>query len=681
MKRSDDSAAPSGGQALRLLVAVSVERSSDAFNIAQRVWSKLVGLVPGLTYVLVQSGEETRLEGDVLILREDHASTSGRRMQELMRALNGFFGFELLILTDWRAFGTPLGLRKLRSWESEEETLGEPRPSDGAPVAEPTRLSCVLHQTLVAKIADWPERSVDRQPNGTQLVREVARLSGATHLTQPALSLRVSPENLDLQLRLGGELRAQSTAQTALLFSVDPSLDVDSHLALFQRALDAEAELTIATAREPAHFDRFLLKRLAKKGVPTKRLQKIAARNFEIMEQFDDLERALQAPETLNAYVTERGKELDERISNEYALFSRTENVEWPYSYLRSEGGEDACLGQGNEYAAIPKLVTFVYCIKNRAARTRLSLRTLLSPRLPEWADVMVVEDFSDDLLDASDLPHAEHLRHYIIDTGIPWTRSGLLNFGIRQATTPLVAACDADLLFPSEFPSAADLLLRRVDTQRHLLGISTFETETHHHRDGILSRCAPYGNLWMYDRRQFLGVRGFDEGFIGWGSEERELESRLRYRFRLKTVKSFEIAPALRVFHLSHTVRTGVEHAAANRQRHANLRRDQPWLGNGARWGSFRLLELRRYDGQGHRFDATDEGRPLVERNLRESEQISESMTPTPRDITRLRVERAIQTHWPEALTHLSQRSRVAWRKSKTKRARRTAAPATRPT
>ncbi|MBK8010971.1 MAG: glycosyltransferase family 2 protein [Deltaproteobacteria bacterium] len=661
----------SGRPALRLLAAVSVDRSSDdALRVARHVWSKLASLVPGLTYVLVRAGEETLLDADVLVLREDHTSTSGRRMQELMRALNGFFGFELLILTDWRAFGTPLGLRKLRNWQPEEELLGDPKPSELGPQGEQAQMSCVLHQTLVAKVADWPERSVDRQPSGASLVREVARLSGASQLAQPALSLRVSPENLEIQLRLGGELRAQSTAQTALLFTVDPPLDVDSHLALFQRALDAEAELTIATAREPAHFDRFLLKRLAKKGISTKRLQRIAARNFEIVEQFESLEARLQDPEALSAYVAERGRELDERIAGEYRLFSRAENIEWPYSYLRSEGGEDACLGQGNDYAAIPKLVTFVYCIKNRASRTRLSLRTLLSSRLPEWADVMVVEDFSEDLLDASDLPNAEHLVHYIIDTGIPWTRSGLLNFGIRQATTPLVAACDADLLFPTEFSSAADLLLRRVDTRRHLLGISTFETETHHHRDGIVSRCAPYGNLWVYDRQQFLGVRGFDEGFIGWGSEERELESRLRYRFRLKTVKSFEIAPALRVFHLSHTVRTGVEHAAANRQRHANLRRDQPWLGNGARWGSFRLLELRRYDGQGRRFNATEEGRPVVEANLRLSEHTSEAMTPTPRDITRLRIERAVQTHWPEALTRLSQRSRLAWKKANAKKA-----------
>ena len=80
----------------------------------------------------------------------------------------------------------------------------------------------------------------------------------------------------------------------------------------------------------------------------------------------------------------------------------------------------------------------------------------------------------------------------------------------------------------------------------RSFFSISVYESHSNPAGKG-------YGNLWVCDTKNIKEIRGFDESFVMFGFEDRDIESRLQTKYNLTTLHSMHIDINLYVIHLSH--------------------------------------------------------------------------------------------------------------------------------
>ncbi|MBK8384832.1 MAG: glycosyltransferase [Candidatus Accumulibacter sp.] len=290
-----------------------------------------------------------------------------------------------------------------------------------------------------------------------------------------------------------------------------------------------------------------------------------------------DLERRLVEDEQiLSDYIQSRFEAYVDRHESEYK-YIRTIRLEFfPYKYI--------CDYRGRRPKAVDgvRRLSFIYCIKSRSARTRISLTSLTrayenylasSPRAAFIeVELLLVEDISGDLLPRFPLLGANRfISHYLVDTKVEWTRSGLLNYGLKRATGDAIAFCDVDFLFHRDFFFALEKTTARVDFDKDVLVVNCFETEGHV-RDLAYSRLSPYGYMWVVGRRNATSIGGFNEEYKGHGFEDRDFEYRLVNSLGLAVVNSHCLDPSLAVLHFSHNVRTGLQERGANQNKFINI-------------------------------------------------------------------------------------------------------------
>lgn len=620
-----------------IVVAILPQADDSLIDVSRESWVNQAQQA-GARVLFVQPGHEPHLEQDSLFLP---AAPGARLPFELLRFANARLPFHRILVTHADCFVNVPRLSAL--CDIKLDALGAPRDQatvDGrGDEAIWSDDGYMLSRRAAGLVAEWPDtRKIDDFSDGAALVWRILQCAGVEPKLEAGFADRISMDSLNQIVTKEAALKQPSLKRVILRFqksvSKQPSLkqtilrlqDSVSDSFTRRRFLEQAGPLNRLGRTEPMlsreYYDRALVRRLTEEKLDPELLHRILARNNCVRSDFNGLEQRLSDPAVLAEYVESREDEISERIQNEYQRLLGQRELGFPFSYLRAGEVPFIDSSRQNRYSGEDKLITFIFAVKNRATRARLALRTLLRPELLRFADIIVVEDASHDLLDLSDLPSADHVSHFIVQTGIPWTRSGLLNFGARQAQTPLLAACDADFLFPSGFPEHCEQALRTIDFDRYLLGLNCFETETHRHVHGIISRGSPYGHLWIYDRRQFLRVHGFEEGFVGWGHEERELESRLSFRFKLRPLRSFQFQPDLHVLHLSHTVRTGGEYKSSNRELRESL--GIRWVANEGPWGTYPLLDKREYEAGGRRSNV-ERAQHAIEMNLRSSSDLAE--------------------------------------------------------
>ena len=200
------------------------------------------------------------------------------------------------------------------------------------------------------------------------------------------------------------------------------------------------------------------------------------------------------------------------------------------------------------------KFITFIMCLKNRPDRSRLSIENLVTPETAKYCNFIIVEDTSDNLLDLNDFEYKKYLDHYIVDTGVNWSRAKLLNFGIKRSTTELVAMWDCDFLYPEKFTDYLRNIVKYVDFSRFFFAINSFETHNTNVRGTVFRQGEPYGYMWVYHRESLVKVKAFHEKMQDHGWEERYLQDKLKNELKLKTVHSYSINKKMMVFHYSHT-------------------------------------------------------------------------------------------------------------------------------
>jgi hypothetical protein len=302
------------------------------------------------------------------------------------------------------------------------------------------------------------------------------------------------------------------------------------------------------------------------------RVLELAKRPALTAGDLNSLEEKLLKPAPLYEFVDGRSKVVRARMNDEFRFITRFK-LPFPYNYLSDYRGNSAV----SRSSTLPHVrsVSFIYPVKDRSRRLALSLQSLaraverLASRSSLSVDVVVAEDQSTDVVSPDLFKRLPFdCTHCVVDTGMGWTRSGLINQGIKMAKGEFVFFTDADVLFTETSLLELADAFAAIDVNRHMLAINMFETHTHTKEDRFHSAGMPYSYMWGLLRKNAAAVGGFNEAYVGWGSEDRDFEFRVCKKLGLMVLSSLQLPRAPFVLHLSHDVRTGAEGKEANKRR-----------------------------------------------------------------------------------------------------------------
>jgi len=243
------------------------------------------------------------------------------------------------------------------------------------------------------------------------------------------------------------------------------------------------------------------------------------------------------------------------------------------------------------------KLVTFCMGVKNRPVVAQLGLSSLVNEKNAEIFDFIVCEDIGTNPLAIQTLTGCSFIKHFLVDTGTNWSRSRVLNFAMRRANTPWVCTIDSDFLFPLAFPKNLLKVLQDVDPGVSYLKIATTEVYGGKHFDGNPFNAGDfYGGMYVFGKEVIESVHGFDESFVGYGHEERDLCERLEEG---RSLKQIYIAERGFVFHLTHSNSLRGENLSVStpnfRRRNLNKKNGVVIVNRGG-WGNSTLIEEKSY-------------------------------------------------------------------------------------
>ena len=307
-------------------------------------------------------------------------------------------------------------------------------------------------------------------------------------------------------------------------------------------------------------------------------IEKKTSKYIDVGEMFVDLlSDCKMKGQLIDSYVKSRELLFRIRLKNEYYKFldiDLQENISiWPYDYLVKYRQKNT---KQFERAPSPTSITFIYCVKNRSTRLRFSVETLLTSiknQCHNYCDfkIHIVEDESSDNFSGFSKTSSRYssIRHTLLKTGIGWTRSGLLNYGIKNAETEWVALVDVDFLFHSSFCDSISKILSKLDPSKAIIASNLIETEHHFKDSKFYSSGSPYSFMWIAGTKQSQSIGGFDEKYTGHGFEDRDFELKHLRLNKVVVVDTLSFDTDAFVLHLSHEVRSGHENNQINKQKY----------------------------------------------------------------------------------------------------------------
>lgn len=288
-----------------------------------------------------------------------------------------------------------------------------------------------------------------------------------------------------------------------------------------------------------------------------------------------DLELKIQSTNALKDFVRRSNKIYDYWYKNVFFLLKHFVNS-FPLNYLSEFRSRPDFQNNNNS----KKSISFIYCAKNRSRRLEISLKSLamtLKNNCNSFDfEIIIVEDIGDDVIAKNTLLNLGlDITIYKVDSTVSWTRAGLLNFGLNKSISEIVAFVDVDTIFPFIFSDHLFKYINEVDFSSYILPINMIETHPHY-KDGVKHLGGlPYSYMWVVSRQMAINVGGYDEKYIGWGSEDRDFQLRLERVNNLKTINSITLDKNFYVFHFSHNTRTGSENKKTNHKMLKEIRSD----------------------------------------------------------------------------------------------------------
>ncbi|WP_418510303.1 glycosyltransferase family 2 protein [Corallibacter sp.] len=182
--------------------------------------------------------------------------------------------------------------------------------------------------------------------------------------------------------------------------------------------------------------------------------------------------------------------------------------------------------------------ITIIYTYRNRdAKRVRYSLLSLQQQCVQNFKVLFI--DYGSEVQEAKAVQvMVEGFRfasyHYVAHEGLLWNKSKALNYGIKHAETSYIITSDIDVLFAPQFvktvatqinPGSFSLFqigyLSKKETKRQLTNLDFDTISTTHIGDTF--------GIALFPKKALETVRGLDEFFHFYGSEDEDLNQRVQ--------------------------------------------------------------------------------------------------------------------------------------------------------
>tara|TARA_R110000772_G_scaffold9601_3_gene31425 strand:+ start:1040 stop:1981 length:942 start_codon:yes stop_codon:yes gene_type:complete len=199
------------------------------------------------------------------------------------------------------------------------------------------------------------------------------------------------------------------------------------------------------------------------------------------------------------------------------------------------------------------KLFTFIMALKNRSKRALNSIKSIVNSYSSKYIDFIIVEDTSDKMLEIP-IEYQKLIDYNIVDTKIEWSKSPLLNFGIKRTKTPLCVVWDCDFIFPDNFIDTLLNFIKDKNIKNQFFCIPSFETHDNIINDLKYKAGDPYGDIWVYPTNVLMDLNGFNEKMIDHSAEDIEMEKKIyKYLYLNERFNTYPLDKKLMVFHHSH--------------------------------------------------------------------------------------------------------------------------------
>ena len=169
-----------------------------------------------------------------------------------------------------------------------------------------------------------------------------------------------------------------------------------------------------------------------------------------------------------------------------------------------------------------------------------------------DYCELIIVEDNSNNTVDLSLLNGLKH-KYYLVNTGVSWSRTKLINYGLSKTSLKLSLFCDIDFVFEPNFLSKFIKNFNTFNFDRLGLCIPVFETHTSFNNNNIVRKTNDnYGHVLIVSTHIIKNLGGFDFNINNHGFEERELWLRcLVYKYEFCFIN--DIYNDMYVLHVSH--------------------------------------------------------------------------------------------------------------------------------
>ena len=198
---------------------------------------------------------------------------------------------------------------------------------------------------------------------------------------------------------------------------------------------------------------------------------------------------------------------------------------------------------------------------------TKLFLRSLENQTLKDF-EIVIADGGSDNIQEIKDFAKTFSVKMKVAEykLGEKFERAKMNNVGIRNADTPYILTTDVDMFFapkfvetivgnlnPDRFIESRTLYWKKIITQRIYDGVLDPVKDIESCKIGRIKKRTTAGGCQCANIDQWSRVRGFDERYVGWGSEDYDLLTRM-VKSRAKVIWLGENRENIMVFHQPHT-------------------------------------------------------------------------------------------------------------------------------
>jgi glycosyltransferase involved in cell wall biosynthesis len=174
------------------------------------------------------------------------------------------------------------------------------------------------------------------------------------------------------------------------------------------------------------------------------------------------------------------------------------------------------------------KFLSIILIIKNRREKTKLFVENMNNINdINKYAELIIIEDLSNNMVLEKDLCGLNYeCKHFKVNTDVSWSRSQLVNYGLKKSNKEYVLIADVDFVFRNNFISEFRKTFKKVDINNYGIAFPVVETNDVFNIGGnkIRNKFDLYGHVYIFNRSKIIESGGYNYNNIGHGFEEREL-------------------------------------------------------------------------------------------------------------------------------------------------------------